>query len=81
MIYISQERGFTMPKFYVTEEHLGPVATEAQARRLVEILEAAGWEVEYGDGRSDADEDQKLDFERAFYTALDMVSREENLSD
>lgn len=63
-----------MPKFYVSEEHLGREATEEQAHQLITILEEQGWNVEYGDERSDATEDEKLDFEKAFYQALNQIS-------
>lgn len=32
---------------YINEEHLGPVATETDARRMVELLTARGYNVEY----------------------------------
>ena len=35
-------------KFFIAEQNLGGKATKEQAERLIEILKAKGWDVEYG---------------------------------
>lgn len=65
-----------MARFYINEENLGTEATAAQARQTVEILQAQGWDVAYGDSlvndRSISDEEQ-ADFDSDFYKALDQI--------
>jgi hypothetical protein len=35
-------------KFFIAEQNIGNDATKEQAERLIEILKAKGWDVEYG---------------------------------
>ncbi len=35
-------------KFYIAEQNLGGDATKEQAEKLIELLKAKGWDVEYG---------------------------------
>ena len=35
-------------KFYVAEQNIGGDATKEQAEKLIELLKAKGWDVEYG---------------------------------
>lgn len=65
-----------MSKFYISEENLGNEATQEQAEHLVSILQAEGWNVEYGDSinndpHTDAEETA---FDKAFYLLLEQVS-------
>ena len=38
-------------RFWITEEHLGPTATEEEARRMVDLLRERGYDVRYGAGK------------------------------
>jgi len=35
-------------KFYIAEQNIGGDATKEQAEKLIELLKAKGWDVEYG---------------------------------
>ena len=35
-------------KFFIAEQNIGDDATKEQAEKLIEMLKARGWEVEYG---------------------------------
>jgi len=39
-------------KFYIAEQNIGSDATKEQAEKLIELLKAKGWDVEYGIGRN-----------------------------
>ena len=39
-------------KFFLAEQNLGDDATKEQAEKLIEMLRAKGWDVEYGVGRN-----------------------------
>lgn len=39
-------------KFFIAEQNLGGDATKAQAEKLIELLKAKGWDVEYGAKRN-----------------------------
>ena len=39
-------------KFYIAEQNIGGDATKEQAEKLVELLKAKGWDVEYGIGKN-----------------------------
>jgi len=43
-------------KFYIAEQNIGSDATKEQAEKLIELLKAKGWDVEYGIGRNVATE-------------------------
>ena len=43
-------------KFYIAEQNIGGDATKEQAEKLIELLKAKGWDVEYGIGRNVATE-------------------------
>lgn len=62
-----------MNTYYISEQMLGDEATEQDARRMVEILSAKGYDVEYGDTiGQEEDEIATQDWE----AALDEVSVE-----
>jgi len=35
-------------KFFIAEQNIGDDATKEQAEKLIEMLKAKGWDVEYG---------------------------------
>ena len=35
-------------KFFIAEQNIGDDATKGQAEKLIEMLKARGWDVEYG---------------------------------
>jgi hypothetical protein len=35
-------------KFFIAEQNIGDDATKEQAEKLIELLKARGWDVEYG---------------------------------
>jgi len=35
-------------KFFIAEQNIGDDATKEQAEKLIEMLKARGWDVEYG---------------------------------
>ena len=35
-------------KFYIAEQNIGDNATKEQAEKVIEMLKAKGWDVEYG---------------------------------
>ncbi len=39
-------------KFYIAEQNIGGDATKEHAEKLIELLKAKGWDVEYGIGRN-----------------------------
>lgn len=39
-------------KFYIAEQNIGGDATKEQAEKLIELLKAKGWDVEYGIGKN-----------------------------
>jgi hypothetical protein len=41
-------------KFYIAEGNLGGDATKEQAEKVIEMLKAKGWDVEYGIKRNEA---------------------------
>lgn len=63
-----------MNTYYITEAHLGDEATEQDARRMVELLTAKGYDVEYGNQFNRDGEDAIAS--RDWEDALDVISRE-----
>lgn len=43
-------------KFFIAEQNLGGDATKEQALKVIELLKAKGWDVEYGIGQNVATE-------------------------
>jgi hypothetical protein len=41
-------------KFFIAEKNIGDDATKEQAEKLIEMLKAKGWDVEYGVKRNKA---------------------------
>ncbi len=41
-------------KFFIAEQNIGDDATKEQAEKLIEMLKAKGWDVEYGAKRNKA---------------------------
>ena len=41
-------------KFFIAEQNIGSDATKEQAGKLIEMLKAKGWDVEYGVKRNKA---------------------------
>jgi hypothetical protein len=41
-------------KFFIAEQNIGSDATKEQAEKLIEMLRAKGWDVEYGVKRNKA---------------------------
>ena len=41
-------------KFFIAEQNIGSDATKEQAEKLIEMLKAKGWDVEYGAKRNKA---------------------------
>jgi len=39
-------------KFLIAEQNIGDDATKEQAEKLIELLKAKGWDVEYGIGKN-----------------------------
>lgn len=39
-------------KFFITEQNIGPDATREQTDKVIEMLKAKGWDVEYGMGKN-----------------------------
>ena len=39
-------------KFFIVEQNLGSDATKEQAEKVIELLKAMGWDVQYGAGRN-----------------------------
>ena len=39
-------------KFYIAEQNIGGDATKEQAEKLIKLLKAKGWDVEYGIGKN-----------------------------
>lgn len=56
-----------MNTYYISEQMLGDEATEQDARRMVELLSAQGYDVEYGDRHNTA-EIADADWEAALET-------------
>ena len=52
-------------KFFIAEQNLGSDATKEQALKVIELLKAKGWEVEYGIGRNVATEVSEFGKEEA----------------
>lgn len=52
-------------KFFIAEQNLGSDATKEQALKVIELLKAKGWEVEYGVGRNVATEVSEFGKEEA----------------
>ncbi len=46
-------------KFFIAEQNIGNDATKEQAERLIEILKAKGWDVEYGIKRNVATDESE----------------------
>lgn len=63
-----------MNTYYISAEMLGDEATDDDARRMVKILEARGYDAEYGHPRSYQSDDDiaTKDWEEG----LDIISRE-----
>jgi hypothetical protein len=58
--------------YYINAEMLGPVATDEQAERMVELLAKRGYNVEYGEGtRHYADAPDYKDWK----DCLDIISK------
>ena len=56
---------------YVSEEHISEQATPLDARKVIELLQADGWKVAYGDKPWEfADEGQQANFMQAFTWSL-----------
>lgn len=64
---------------YINEENLGNIATERQARRLVQIMQSRGWKVEYGDSQlsDELPDAERVMFNSAFGVALKELDQEE----
>ncbi len=43
-------------KFFIAEQNLGSDATKEQALKVIELLKAKGWDVDYGVGKNVATE-------------------------
>ena len=56
----------------INEEHLGDLATQEQAERMVEILSDKGYDVAYGHGGESPNNVKDKDWEEA----LDIISKE-----
>lgn len=39
-------------KFFIAEQNLGSDASKEQAEKVIELLKAKGWDVEYGIGKN-----------------------------
>lgn len=58
------------PVVYVSVEHLGPWGTEADAKRMVELLKERGYNAQLGEGRAEVPED-------VWGECLDIISHEQ----
>lgn len=62
---------------YVSEEHIGLNTSPADARKVVDLLQAEGWVVVYGDHRWEFESDEQRDrFNEAFQWAVDVMRAE-----
>lgn len=57
-------------KFFIAEQNLGGEATKEQAERLIEILKAKGWDVEYGIKRNVATDESDFGQEERIQDAF-----------
>ncbi len=57
-------------KFFIAEQNIGNDATEEQAERLIEILKAKGWDVEYGIKRNVATDESEFGQEEKIQDAF-----------
>lgn len=62
--------------YYITEEHMGDIATKAQAMQVIEALQAKGFQVRYGNRPSPRAWDWDWDDEEEFNLAFDAACRE-----
>ena len=68
-------------KFYIAEGNIGNDATKEQAEKVIELLKAKGWDVEYGMGYNKATDvsefgqEEKIldDFTNDFMTCLSVL--------
>ncbi|HRX00244.1 MAG TPA: hypothetical protein P5280_12185 [Cyclobacteriaceae bacterium] len=66
----------------ISEEHIGGSASPADAKRVVELLQADGWKVVYGDAPWQfTEESQRQSFEAAFQWALKVMRNETSEGD
>ena len=65
--------------FYVSEEHISEQATPMDARKIIELLQADGWMVAYGDQPWEfADEGQQANFMQAFNWSLAVLEADKS---
>ncbi|MCA9943735.1 MAG: hypothetical protein KC449_09655 [Anaerolineales bacterium] len=65
--------------FYVSEEHISEQATPLDARKVIELLQAEGWTVAYGDQPWEfADEGQQANFMQAFKWSLAVLEADKS---
>lgn len=67
-----------MNNYLITEEHLGDIATKEEALKMIALLRARGFDVEYGDPMtrrlpSDWDYDAAIDFETAILDEMQNI--------
>lgn len=62
-----------MSTVYLTEQNLGSFASEADARRMVELLSAKGYDARYGVGRNSEDVDTEQ-YEADFAECLEQLN-------
>lgn len=64
---------------YISEEHIDETATPLDARKVMELLQADGWKVAYGDHPWQfEDEEQRDRFQKAFAWALAVLEADKS---
>lgn len=64
---------------YISEEHIGEMATPLDARKVIELLQADGWKLAYGDHPWQfEDEGQQGKFQQAFKWSLDVLEADKS---
>lgn len=54
-------------KFFIAEQNIGPEATREQADKVIEMLKARGWDVEYGMGNNTPTDISEFDQEEELF--------------
>jgi len=64
---------------YISEEHIGEMATPLEARKVIELLQSDGWKVAYGDHPWQFEEAaQQEKFQQAFKWSLDVLEADKS---
>lgn len=64
---------------YISEEHIGEMATPLEARKVIDLLQSDGWKLAYGDHPWQfEDEGQQGKFQKAFKWSLDVLEADKS---